>query len=361
MTATLDSEIETNAKTDVKTETSKKTWEYSCGDPDEVFDVTIIGGGPVGLFGAFYAGLRGMRAKIMDSLEELGGQLATLYPEKYVFDMPGFPKVLARDLANQLIEQAMRYNPAVCLGELVLELKHEADDTITLTTQKGTHRTKTIVIATGAGAFSPKKLVAPGLEEFEERGVHYFVKNKSGFADKRLLIVGGGDSALDWAMNLGEQAKEIILIHRRDVFKAHEESVDWLLNRSSVDTRLFHELASVEGDETLRKVTIFDNRSKEKFTLEIDAVLINLGFNTDLGPIKEWGVHLDGKDIAVNQYMQTNLPGVYAAGDITAYPGKLKLIATGVGEICTAVYHAKTVVDPGTKFKQIHSSNLDLK
>jgi len=361
VTATLDATTSAETPQQSGKESTKRTWEYSCGDPDELFDVTIIGGGPVGLFGAFYAGLRGMRAKIMDSLEELGGQLATLYPEKYVFDMPGFPKVLARDLANDLIEQAMRYSPAVCLGELVLELKHEADDTITITSQKGTHRTKTVVIATGAGAFSPKKLIAPGLEEFEDRGVHYFVKNKAGFADKRLLIVGGGDSALDWAMNLHDQAREVILIHRRDVFKAHEESVDWLLNRSSVNTRLFHELESVEGGDTLQKVTIFDNRTKEKFVLEVDAVLINLGFNTDLGPIKEWGVHLDGKDIAVNQYMQTNLPGVYAAGDITAYPGKLKLIATGVGEICTAVYHAKTVVDPNTKFKQIHSSNLDLK
>lgn len=343
------------------TEKGKKTWEYSCGEPEEVFDITIIGGGPVGLFGAFYAGLRGMRAKIMDSLEELGGQLSALYPEKYILDMPGFPKVLARDLVNDMIEQAMRFNPAICLGELVLELKHETDDTITITTQKGTHRTKTVVIATGAGAFSPKKLNAPGVEEFEEKGVHYFVKTKSGFADKRLLIIGGGDSALDWAMNLHDEAKEIILIHRRDVFKAHEESVDWLLNRSSVDTRLFHELSRVEGDDLLRKVVIFDNRTKEEYEIEVDAVLINLGFNTDLGPIKEWGVHLDGKDIAVNSYMQTNLPGVYAAGDITSYPGKLKLIATGVGEVCTAVYHAKTVVDPNTKFKQIHSSNLEVK
>ena len=344
-----------------QTQTAANAQENPCGDANEIFDITIIGGGPVGLFGAFYAGMRGMRAKIMDSLQELGGQLATLYPEKYVYDMPGFPKVLARDLANAMIEQANRYSPAICLGEMVLQLQHEADETITITTQKGSHRTRTIVIATGAGAFSPKKLVAPGLEEFEEKGVHYFVKDKAHFGGKRLLIVGGGDSALDWAMNLEEHADQITLIHRRDVFKAHEESVDWLLNRSTVQTQLFHELLHVRGGEHVTHATIVDNRTKEEKTIEVDSVLLNLGFNADLGPITEWGIHMEGKDIAVNQYMQTNLPGVYAAGDITAYPGKLKLIATGVGEICTAVYHAKTVVDPGTKFKQVHSSNMDIK
>ncbi len=357
MTAT----IEARGLTVTAEQTGAMHMSGPCGDPDEIFDVTIIGGGPVGLFGAFYAGLRGMRAKIMDSLEELGGQLATLYPEKYVYDMPGFPKVLARDLSRELITQAMRYSPAVCLGEMVLQLEHKSDGVIELTTQKGTHRTRTIVIATGAGAFSPKKLDAPGLETFEERGVHYFVKDKAHFSGHRLLVVGGGDSALDWAMNLEEHADNITLIHRRDVFKAHEESVDWLLNRSHVDTRLFHELVRVEGDDRVRRAVIVDNRTKEETTLEVDGVLLNLGFNADLGPIKNWGIEMQDKDIAVNQYMQTNLPCVYAAGDITAYPGKLKLIATGVGEICTAVYHAKTVVDPAAKFKQVHSSNMDMK
>ena len=178
MTATLEAET---FKIDEAVAPATQAQAYSCGDPNEVFDITIIGGGPVGLFGAFYAGMRGMRAKIMDSLEELGGQLATLYPEKYVFDMPGFPKVLARDLANDLIAQAMRYSPAVCLGEMVLQLQHEADNTISIMTQKGTHRTKTIVIATGAGAFSPKKLSAPGLEDYEERGVSLLCQRQNAF------------------------------------------------------------------------------------------------------------------------------------------------------------------------------------
>ena len=175
---------------------------------DDLFDVTIIGGGPAGLYGAFYAGLRQMKTKIVDSLPELGGQLTALYPEKYVYDMPGYPKVLARDLANSMIGQGTRFNPAVCLDEKVLRLQTEADETITLTTQRGTHRTKTLIIATGAGAFSPTKLDAPGLEAFEGMGVHYFVKDKAQFAGKRLLIVGGGDSALGLGYESGSGRRQ---------------------------------------------------------------------------------------------------------------------------------------------------------
>ena len=327
----------------------------------DLFDLTIIGGGPVGLFGAFYAGLRQLKTKIIDSLPELGGQLNALYPEKYVYDMPGYPKVLARDLANNLIEQAMRFTPAVALDEKVLKLHHEADETITLTTQRGTHRTRTLIIATGAGAFSPTKLDTPGVAEFEEHGIHYFVKDKSQFAGKKLLIVGGGDSALDWAMNLEEQAEKITLIHRRDSFRAHEESVDWLLNRSNVDVRLWHELRSVEGNGSVRQAVVFQNQTHEEQTLEVDAVLLNIGFKADIGPLREWGLALHGsKKVVVNEAMETNLPGVYAAGDITHHTGKLDLIATGVGEICVAVNYAKTHVDPKAKLFPGHSSNLAL-
>jgi thioredoxin reductase (NADPH) len=335
-------------------------------DAAAIHDVTIIGGGPVGLFGAFYAGLRQMKCQIIDSLPELGGQLSTLYPEKYIFDMPGFPKILARDLAEQMIEQAMRFHPTITLSEMVVRFEHEADGTITLTTQRGRHRTRTVIIATGAGAFAPKKLGTPGVAEFEERGVHYFVRNKAQFAGKRLLIVGGGDSAVDWAMNLEEIADKITLIHRRDKFRCHEESLDWLLNRSRVETILWHELGSVEGGACIERASIFDNRTKEEKVLDVDAVLLNIGFSADLGPVREWGVRLDHDHIPVNRYMQverqdgTIMPGVYSAGDIATAEGKLKLIATGVGEITTAIYHAKTVVDPSARFKQLHSSNMDL-
>jgi thioredoxin reductase len=327
---------------------------------NEVFDITIIGGGPVGLFGAFYAGMRGMKTKIVDSLPELGGQLSALYPEKYVFDMPGFRKVLARDLANDMAEQGLRFSPTVALGEQVETLEHEADGTLVLGTDKAQHRTKTVVVCAGAGAFTPKRLDCEGMMDFEGRGVHYFVQNKAQFEGKRLLIVGGGDSALDWAMNLEPLAERITLIHRRDVFRAHEESVDWLLNRSTVTTRLFWEMKRLMGGEKLERVLIFSNKTGEEECLDVDACLVNIGFNASIGPIKSWGLELQANQILVNSRMETNLPGVYAAGDICTYDGKLKLIATGVGEVCIAVNIAKTHIDPTAKAFPGHSSNMNL-
>ncbi len=327
---------------------------------DDLYDVTIIGGGPVGLFGAFYTGMRQMKTKIIDSLPELGGQLSALYPEKFVYDMPGFPKVLARDLAEDMITQGLRFHPTVCLGEKVLHLRHEPDETITLTSANGTHRTKTVIIAIGVGAFTPKRLNVPGVDAFEGLGVHYFVRDKAQFENKRLLIVGGGDSALDWAMNLEPIAAHITLIHRRDVFRAHEESIDWLLNRSQVDVRLWHELRRVEGSDRLERAVVFHNKTDEDLALDVDAVLLNLGFSADIGPVKGWGLTLEGNNIVVNQHMETNLPGVYAAGDIAAYDGKIPLIATGVGEICIAVNYAKNRIDPKSKVFPGHSSNMSL-
>lgn len=327
---------------------------------ETVYDLTIIGGGPVGLFGSFYAGMRQMKTKLLDSLPELGGQLNALYPEKYVFDMPGFPKVLARDLANDMVEQGLRFSPTVCLGEKVLGLHHEADETILLRTDVSRHRSKTVIICVGRGAFTPTRLEAPGVSEMEGRGVHYFVRDKEQFSGKQLLIVGGGDSALDWAMNLEPVAASITLVHRRDVFRAHEESVDWLLNRSRVDVRLWHELASVHGNGKLERAVISHNKTGEQAHLEVDAVLLNLGFKADIGPAKTWGLAMQGSSILVNQFMETNLPGVYAAGDVAKFPGKIELIATGVGEVCIAVNYAKNRIDPKSKVFPGHSSNMDL-
>jgi ferredoxin/flavodoxin---NADP+ reductase len=327
---------------------------------NDLFDITIIGGGPVGLFGAFYAGMRGMKTKIVDSLPELGGQLSALYPEKYVYDMPGFPKVLAKDLANEMIEQGLRFDPTVTLGEQIATLEREADGTLVLGTDKAKHFTKTVVVCAGAGAFTPKRLECEGMHEFEGRGVHYFVQNKAHFTGKRLLIVGGGDSALDWAMNLEAIADRITLIHRRDVFRAHEESVDWLLNRSTVTTKLFWEAKKLLGGDRLERVLIINSKTGEEECLDVEACLVNIGFNASIGPIKSWGLELQGNQILVNSRMETNLPGVYAAGDINVYDGKLKLIATGVGEVCIAVNIAKTYIDPTAKAFPGHSSNMQL-
>ncbi|MDE2126434.1 MAG: NAD(P)/FAD-dependent oxidoreductase [Armatimonadetes bacterium] len=327
----------------------------------EVFDITIVGGGPVGLFGAFYAGMRQMKTKILESLPELGGQLAALYPEKYIFDMPGFPRVLAQDLAVEMAKQGTRFAPKVCCSEKVLQLQRQPEDeTWRLITNRAEHVTRTVVLTLGGGAFAPKRLDTPGVTELEGRGVYYFVRDIAQFAGKRLLIVGGGDSALDWAMHLEPVAKSISLIHRRDVFRAHEESVDWLLNRSRVDVRLWHELRRVEGNGHLERAVVMHNQTREEAVLEVDGVLLHIGFSMDIGPARDWGVEMEGSSILVNHMMETNLPGVYAAGDVAQFEGKIKLIATGVGEVCTAVNYAKHRIDPHSKVFPGHSTNMDL-
>ncbi|MBC8139493.1 MAG: NAD(P)/FAD-dependent oxidoreductase [Fibrella sp.] len=323
----------------------------------DIYDFTIIGGGPTGLYGAFYAGLRQMKTKIIDSLGALGGQLSALYPEKYIYDVGGFPKVLAKDLVDQFAEQAIQYQPTVCLSEKVQTLtRDEASGVITLVTDKGTHLTKTVLIAAGVGAFMPRRMDVPGLQELEEKGIQYFVNDTKSLHGKRLVIVGGGDSAFDWAMALAEHATSCTLIHRSDRFRAHEDSVEKVLN-GPADVRRFYELKAVHGEERLSAVTIFDNRTGEETTLECDNLLLNIGFLTNLGPIKEWGLDIEKNAILVNSTMQTNIPGVYAAGDICTYVGKLKLIATGIGEAGTAANFAKTFIDPGAKAFPGHSSD----
>ena len=276
----------------------------------DVYDLTIIGAGPTGLFATFYAGLRQMKTKIVDALEEPGGQVAVLYPEKYIFDVPGYTKILAKDLVKSLVDQAFQYNPTVVFGERVTTLRR-TDGIFELTTDKGTkHLSKAVLVAAGVGAFSPNKLEAKGAADYEGKGVYYFVKDKSVFRDKNLLIVGGGDSAVDWALNIKDTAKRITLVHRRDVFRAHEGSVIALKN-SSVDVKLFYEVRSVSGDGTkLTKAVIFDNRTQAEETLDVDVILVNIGFRADLGPIKDWGLQIDGREIRVNGKMETNIPGV---------------------------------------------------
>jgi thioredoxin reductase (NADPH) len=325
-------------------------------DP-ELFDITIIGGGPTGLYGAFYAGLRQMRTKVIDSLPQLGGQLSALYPEKYIYDVGGFPKVLAKDLVTQFADQALQYQPAVCLNEKVLKLTRGEDGVLTLETDKGTHKSRTVLIAAGVGAFIPRKMDVPGLDELAEKGVQYFVGDTASLAGRKIVIVGGGDSAFDWALALHEKATSCMLIHRSDKFRAHEDTVSKVLE-SPTEVRRFWELKTVHGDEHLEAVTIFDNRSGEEERVECDALLLNIGFLTNLGPIKEWGLEIEKNAIQVDSTMQTSIPGVYAAGDICTYHGKLKLIATGVGEAGTAANFAKTYIDPASKAFPGHSSDM---
>ena len=331
-------------------------------NPDEIFDVAIIGGGPTGQYAAFYAGLRGMKTKVIDSLPQLGGQLSALYPEKYIFDVAGYAKVYARDLVENLSEQMMQYGPTLALDEKVVNLT-SVDGLITMETehesnlvvQKHTHYAKSAIIAAGVGAFLPRKIAQAGLEELEGRGVHYFVTDKSILAGKRLMVVGGGDSAFDWSLNLYPSAQSLVQIHRTDKFRAHEDTVE-KVKSLPIELKTFYELKQVHGEEHVEGVTIFDNRTKEEVYYECDELLMNLGFLTNLGPIKQWGFEIIGNSIGVNSRMETNIPGVYGAGDIVTYDGKLKLISTGFGEAAIAVNHAKAHVDPSAKVNPGHSS-----
>ena len=322
---------------------------------DELYDIAIIGGGPVGQYAAYYAGLRGMKTKVIDSLPELGGQLTALYPEKYIFDVAGYAKVYAKDLVDNLSEQMMQYGPTLALDEKVMHLASE-DGVVTLGTEKGhTHRAKAAVIACGVGAFMPRKMAAAGVAELDGLGIHYFVNDKSVFAGKRVLIVGGGDSAFDWSLNLHDTARRITQIHRTDKFRAHEDTVE-KVKSLPIELRTFHEVKQVHGEDHVEGVTIFDSRTKEETYVECDELIFLLGFLTDLGPIKHWGFTITGNSIEVNSRMETNIPGVYGAGDIVTYDGKLKLIATGFGEAAIAVNNAKAHIDPTAKFNPGHSS-----
>lgn len=322
-------------------------------------DLTVIGGGPVGLFAAFYAGLRGMSVRIIDSLPELGGQLTALYPEKYVYDMPGFPKVLAKDLAKGLAEQGTQFNPDVVLEQTAESLVRD-DDGYTLGTTKGLRLpTRTVIVSAGAGAFSPTKIGVEREEEFEGKGLYYGVREKAVFEGKRIAIVGGGDSAFDWCLNLCPIAAKITLVHRRDQFRAHEESVTQVRDLP-IDMKLFYVVKELHGDGRIEALTLENTQSKETERLEVDAVIVNIGFKSSLGPIKEWGFEIEKNQIKVDSKFETNLPGVFAVGDVCTFAEKLKLIATGVGEATTAVCFAKTYLDPDAKLFPGHSSDMEL-
>ena len=330
----------------------------------DIFDITIIGGGPVGLFASFYAGLRHMKTKIIDALPELGGQLTALYPEKYIYDVAGFPKVVAKDLAKNLIEQGLSHKPSVCLGQKVESLRPEEVDgerILRLSTHNGgEHFTKTLLLTVGIGAFVPRRLDFPGLDALENKYVHYFVRDKSIFKNKDLLIVGGGDSAVDWALNLQDTAKHVTLIHRRDEFRAHEDSVKKLMS-SQAEVKLWFEIDAIVGGSSIERVVIKNNRTNESETLNVDNLLLNLGFVASLGPLRDWGLEIEKGDIKVSTKMETNIPGIYAAGDIATFSGKLKLIATGFGEAAIAVNNIKSFIDPKARFFPGHSSDLKSK
>ena len=329
---------------------------------NELYDVTIIGAGPSGLFGAFYGGLREMKVKVIDALDEAGGQLTALYPEKFIYDAPGYPKIISIDLVKNMVQQANMFKPTLCLGERVQTVEKQADGTFILTTSKGQHHSRTVVIAAGVGAFQPKKLPNPELAQYENNGLYYSVKEKMAFRGKNVLIVGGGDSAVDWALNLKDYAKKVTLIHRRDEFRAHGASVTSLMS-SPVEVKLFYELKTLGGNGKVENATIFDNRTKEETVIPAEGVILTLGFSVDLGPIKNWGLEMVGtRFIKVNSKCETSIPGIYAAGDICAEPGiePMNLIVEGFAQAARAVNFAYQFLNPGQKAFPGHSSEKKL-
>ncbi|WP_419954031.1 NAD(P)/FAD-dependent oxidoreductase [Neobacillus niacini] len=327
------------------------------GEQLETFDITIIGGGPVGIFTAFYAGMRQASVKIIESLPQLGGQLSALYPEKYIYDIAGLPKVRAGELIDNLIEQMNQFEPTVCLEESVESITRLSDQSFAIHTNKETHFTKAVIITAGNGAFQPRRLKLKGEENFENANLYYSVQDMNQFTGRKVAIFGGGDSAVDWALMLEPIAEKVSLIHRRDKFRAHEHSVE-LLKKSKVEILTPFVPAELIGEDRVEKVVLTEANTGESLELEVDDVLVNYGFVSSLGPIKEWGLEIEGNAIVVNSQMETSIAGIYAAGDICTYKGKVKLIASGFGEAPTAVSNAKVYLDPKSKVQPLHSTSI---
>ncbi len=331
---------------------------------EELRDITIVGGGPTGLFGAFYAGMRGVSCRIIDSLPELGGQLTALYPEKYIFDVGGFTKILAKDLASALIEQGLQFGAEVVLDSRLEALELGEDGTLTVRTEDRAFPGRAVIVAGGKGAFIPTRLKCPGYDEFEGRGIAFGVRDKEVYRDRKVVVVGGGDTAMDFVLMLKDVAASLTLVHRRDGWRGFSASVREMEEaeaRGEIEVRTFHELRSIEGNGSLERITIFDNRKGREgpdIVLEADAMLSCLGFKPDLGPIKEWGLEVKKNRIVVDQLMRTNRAGVFAAGDLVGYPGKVDLIVAGFSEVAIAVNGAVRHLDPKAPSKAGHSTHL---
>jgi thioredoxin reductase (NADPH) len=333
--------------------------------PQEIKDITIIGGGPTGIFASFYAGMRRATAQVVDALPELGGQLTALYPEKYIFDVAGYPKVLAKDLVKSLADQARQFDNPMFLGQRVIGLEEE-DGLFVLVTDQDRFPSRSIVIAAGIGAFSPRRLPQACAQPWYGRGIFDVVTSPEAFRGQRVVIIGGGDSAFDWGTQLIGRAEHVTIIHRSDRFRAHGATVAQFqteVNAGNAGLFTFHELADIKctaGPDKFTHLEIRDVKAKTTREIHADVVLPMLGFVSDLGPLAEWGLTLEKDEIVVNSMMETGRPGVYAAGDITTYPGKLKLIATGFAEAATAVNQAVHWVYPEKKVAPGHSSNMSI-
>ena len=317
----------------------------------QVTDVAIIGAGPVGLFAVFECGMLKMRCHVVDALDMVGGQCAALYPEKPIYDIPGYPRIEANELVERLAEQAAPFQPVYHLGQQV-ELVERSGEDWRLVTSTGTEiRARCIFIAAGVGAFGPNRPPLPGIEAYEGKSVFYLVKRRDAFRDKRIVIAGGGDSAVDWANSLAELARSVQVVHRRPKFRAAPESVammERLAAAGRIELVVPYQLKALEGAGGQISAVILETLDGETRRLEADVLLPFFGLAMNLGPIARWGLALERNHIAVNTAtFETSAPGIYAIGDIAAYPGKLKLILTGFAEAAAAAHAAYGRVHPG--------------
>ena len=323
--------------------------------PDPQVDLLIIGAGPVGLYAAYYAGFRGLSVAVVDSLPELGGQITAMYPEKDILDVAGFPVVKGKELVAGLVEQAASADPLYLLGRSAARLETSVEGPVRVGLGDGTDVTaQAVIITAGIGKFSPRPL--PAAADWPGDEVAFFVPSFEPYADKDVVIVGGGDSAFDWALALEPLARSVTLVHRRDAFRAHQATVDRVrASRARIVTSA--NVTRLVGDGVLTGVEVEHVKTKQSEVLPADAVVAALGFIADLGPIQEWGLETDRRHIVVDSTTATSLPRVFAAGDITDYPGKVRLIAVGFGEAATAVNNAAVLLDPDAHLFPGHSSD----
>jgi len=316
-------------------------------------DICIVGAGPVGLFAVFEAGLLKMRCHLIDALPQVGGQLSEIYPHKPIYDIPGYPIITAQQLIDNQMEQIKPFAPTFTLGERVEQLAKQADGSYIVSTSEGTDvHCQVIAIAGGLGCFEPRKPDLQDIETYERKGIDYMVKNPDSYRNKKLVIAGGGDSALDWTIFLSDIAQRVTLVHRSDSFRGVPDSADKvyeLAQQGKIDLLLSHNLLGVHGNGVLTHVKL-SNKNKEEFSIEADNLIPLYGLTPKLGPIAEWGLHIDKNAIEVDTFdYSTNVERIYAIGDINTYPGKLKLILCGYHEATLMVQSAFKYVYPEQK------------
>ncbi|CDF78069.1 NAD(P)/FAD-dependent oxidoreductase [Formosa sp. 3Alg 14/1] len=317
-------------------------------------DILIIGAGPTGLFTVFEAGLLKLKCHLIDALPQAGGQCSELYPKKPIYDIPGFPEVLAGDLTKNLLEQGKQFEPGFTLGERAETIEKQEDGSFIVTTNKGTqHQAPVVAIAGGLGSFEPRKPLIENIANYEDHGVDYFIKDPEKYRNKRVVISGGGDSALDWSIFLADIASEVTLIHRRNEFRGALDSVEKvqelkLLGKINLVTPA--EVVGVAGENHIEGVTV--KKADEEFTIDTDYFIPLFGLSPKLGPIGNWGLEIEKNAIKVDNALdyQTNIPGIYAIGDVNTYPGKLKLILCGFHEATLMCQSAYKIINPGKKY-----------